>query len=101
MKKIKKSLQLNKEVITRLESSNIQGGGIALPGGGVVIALPDQPNLSVICETRDAKCIISSCEPTYACSNNCPPTVNVCVVTVVGPDKPAENTGGGIAVVSW
>ena len=26
MKKITKSLQLNKEVITRLESSNIQGG---------------------------------------------------------------------------
>jgi len=84
MKKITKSLQLNKEVITRLESANIQGGGSNVC---------QQQTEQEVCTTENTcvsdKCTVKLC-PTggttggsnTGCTNDCVsvmPTGNVCI----------------------
>jgi len=106
MKKIKKSLQLNKEVITRLESANIQGGlplTVSCPPSGACQDVPYKESVNNICCTLNPSCVSNVvCDPSI--SSVPPPTIRACDtggVVVVGPEKPAEYTGGGMVAVSW
>jgi len=69
MKKIKKSLQLNKEIITRLESANVQGGGGLIPLSGLDVCI----TADTICNCLDTHSMKPCVIVTRDASCTCPP----------------------------
>jgi len=73
MKKIKKSLRLNKEVITRLESASVQGGNkTVLDTGQFITDTCICPSNTCVTNT----CVTNWCETKKCETNLCPPSWN-------------------------